>query len=425
MASVLRGNCMIAQSGGASAVVNASLAGVLQEALQYEEIEEVYGAINGLTGVLNEDLVDLTEEKNKTVEGLLYTPAPALGSCRVRLKDDNKEDRQRVLEVFQAHNVRYFFYLGGNDSMSTADRINKSAQEAGYELRVVGVPKAIDNDLTHTDHCPGYGSAIKFLAALVLESGRDTESLSTAEPASVIEVMGRNTGWLAAGTALARAHPDEAPHIVLAPEIPFSEEKFIGELARCLTQFNRAVIVVGEGMRDAQGKYLSQVGGSFSKDVFERPQLGGICNVIRRIVEDKVGVKCKTSRIGLPIRSAGHLISRTDRDEAVLVGQSAVRAAIDGKSGYMVTLERESAASYQCKTGLAPLLEVASGERPMPREFFNDTGFYPSEAFLDYARPLIRGEVEVPFENGLPRYARLDRVVVDKVCLLREVPVGS
>jgi 6-phosphofructokinase 1 len=416
---------VIAQSGGASAVANASLAGVLQESLQYEEIEEVYGALNGLLGVLNEDLVDLTEEKNKTVDGLKHTPAAALGSCRFKLKDDNKEDRDRVLEVFQKHNVRYFFYIGGNDSMDTADKINKAAQEAGYELHTIGVPKAIDNDLTHTDHCPGYGSAIKFLSTLVLESGRDTESLSSAEPANVIEVMGRNTGWLAAGTALARRAEGDAPHIVLVPEIPFHEENFIGELAQCLTKHNRAVIVVGEGLRDKSGKYLSQVGGSFVKDVFDRTQLGGICNVIRRIVEDKVGVKCKTTRVGLPMRSAGHLISRTDRDEAVLVGQAAVKAAIEGKSGYIVTLERESNAPYKCKTGLAPLLEVASHERPMPREFLNESGFFPSQAFLDYARPLIQGEVEVPFEDGLPRFVRLDRVMVDKQCLLREVPVGS
>ncbi|MSR65470.1 MAG: 6-phosphofructokinase [Verrucomicrobiae bacterium] len=424
MASILRGNCAVAQSGSPSAAANASLAGVIQEALQYEEIEEVYGVLNGVVGILSEDLIDLTEERNKTIEGLKFTPGAALGSCRSRLKPEDTEDLARVLEVFKAHNVRYFFYIGGNDSMETADKINKAAQEAQYELRVIGVPKSIDNDLSHTDHCPGYGSAVKFLSTLVMEGGSDTEALATAETASVIEVMGRHTGWLAAGTALAKRSADEAPHIVLAPEIPFHEEKFIGELAQCLTRNNRAVIVVGEGLRDGQGKYLSQVGGSFSRDAFERAQLGGVCHVIRRIVEDKIGVKCKTARIGFPQRVAGHLLSATDVSDAVLAGQGAVKSAIEGKSGYMVTLKRLSSAPYKCSTGLAPLLEVATVERPMPREYFNESGFYPSQAFLDWARPLIQGEVAVPFENGLPKFVRLERHAVDKTCLLREVPAG-
>jgi len=258
MASYLRGNCIVAQSGSPSAVANASLAGIIQEALQYEEIEEIYGALNGVLGILNEDLLDLTEEKNKTIEALKYTPGAALGSCRFRLTTENKDDLTRVLEVFKAHNIRYFFYIGGNDSMETADKINKAAQEAQYELRVIGVPKAIDNDLSHTDHCPGYGSAIKFLATLVLESGRDTEALATAETASVIEVMGHHTGWLRRRYRPGQEEPrGRAPHHPGA-RIPFHEEKFIGEVAQSLTRFNRAVIVVGEGLRDAHGKYLSQ-----------------------------------------------------------------------------------------------------------------------------------------------------------------------
>lgn len=427
MASYLRGNCLVAQSGGPSAVVNSSLAGLIQEALNYEEIEEIYGALNGVLGILNEDLIDLSEEKNKTIEGLLYTPTSVLGSCRYRLKkpEENKEDQQRVLEVFQAHNIRYFFYIGGNDSMDTADKINKAAQEASYELRVIGVPKAIDNDLLHTDHCPGYGSAIKFLSTLVTEVGRDNEALAAAETANIFEVMGRESGWLAAGTILAKRNPEEAPHIVLVPEIPFHEEKFIGEVAQCLTKFNRAMIVVCEGIKDNSGKYMYQVGGSFGKDAFGHPQFGGVCNILRKIVEDKIGVKCRTSRIGMAQGCASHIASKTDRDEAVLCGQAAVQNAIEGKSGYMVTLERQSNDTYSCTTGLAPLLDVANGQKTVPREWFDESGILPNQSFIDYARPLIQGEVEVPFEDGLPKYVRLDRVVVDKKCLLREVPVGS
>lgn len=426
MASILRGNCLIAQSGSPTATVNASLAGLIQEALQYEEIEEVYGALNGLVGILNEDLVDLTEEKNKTIEGLKYTPAAVLGSSFYRLKGsaESKEDHQRIFEVFQAHNIRYFFYVGGNHSMDIADRINKAAQEANYELRVIGVPKAVDNELTQTDHCPGYGSAIKYLATITSEIGRDNESMYTTEPASVIEVMGRN-GWLASGTILAKVASEDAPHIILVPEIPFNEEKFIGEVAKNLTQLNRVVVVVSDGMTDAQGKFLSQVGGSFNKDIFGHPQLGGVSEVLRRIIEDKVGVKCRTSRIGLPQRCAGHLGSKTDVEDAVLVGQAAVKSAIEGKSGYMVTLQRSGNDPYACTTGIAPLLEVAEGHRPVPREWFDEGGVLPNQTFIDYLRPLIQGEVEAPRENGLPRYVRLERHGVDKQCLLREVPAGS
>jgi 6-phosphofructokinase 1 len=427
----LIGNCIVAQSGGPTAVINASIAGVIEEAYKHEQIEEVFGALNGIRGILNEEIVDLSEEKNSAIKGLLYTPAAALGSCRHKLDfasaDANKaaqaqRDCERVLEVFKAHNIRYFFYAGGNDSMDTAGKINKLAQQQGYDLRVIGVPKTIDNDLPFTDHCPGYGSVVKYLATAVLEASRDLEAMSAGDTCSIIEVMGRHAGWIAAGTVLAKRAEEDGPHIVLLPEVAFDEAKLVAEVSSAMTKHGRCILVVGEGLRGADGKLVSFMSGKFEKDSFGHSQLGGVAESLRAIIEEKAGVKCRTAKLGIPQRSAGHCASKTDRDNAYLAGSRAVQLAVEGATDVMVTLTREGAAdSPKFGTGTAPLADIANNEKQLPREWINEAGTLPNEKFIEYARPLIQGEVNPPFEGGLPKYVRLEKHPVEKKCPPYEV----
>jgi 6-phosphofructokinase 1 len=422
----LVGNCIVAQSGGPTAVINASVAGVIEEAYKHEQIEEVYGAINGILGVLNEDIVDLSEEKNSTIKGLLYTPAAALGSCRYKLAFGSSDagaaakaqrDCERILEVFKAHNIRYFFYAGGNDSMDTADKVSKLAQQQGYDLRVIGVPKTVDNDLPFTDHCPGYGSVIKYNATTVMEAARDTEAMSTADTCNLIEVMGRNAGWIAAGAVLAKRCEEDGPHIILLPEVPFTEEKLVGDVANALTAYNRCVVVVGEGLRGPDGKLISFMSGKFEKDAFGHTQLGGVVEALRAIIEEKVGVKCRTTKLGTVQRAASHIASRADRDNAYLTGSRAVQLAVEGQSDVMVILTRDGAGdSVKFGTATVALADVANNEKKLPREWINEAGTLPNEKFIEYARPLIQGEVAPPFEGGLPKYVRLEKHFVEKKC---------
>ncbi|MBM3888423.1 MAG: 6-phosphofructokinase [Verrucomicrobia bacterium] len=424
--SDLVGNCLMAQSGGPTAVINASIAGVIEEAYKHEQIEEVFGATRGVLGVLNEEIIDLSEEKNSAIKGLLYTPSAALGSCRYRLRFASEDpaqaaraqrDCERILEVFKAHNIRYFFYAGGNDSMDSADKISKLAQQQGYDLRVIGVPKTVDNDLPFTDHCPGYGSAIKCCATVVLESSLDTEAMSTGDTCSLIEVMGREAGWVAAGTVLAKRSEQDGPHIILLPEVPFEEDKLVAEVSNVLTAHDRCVIVVGEGLRKPDGKLISFMAGKFEEDAFNHKQLGGVAEALRAIIEEKVGVKCRTSKLGNIQRAAGHLASRADRDHAYMAGARAVQLAVEGQTGLMVTLTREGEGDgVTFGTGTAPLSEVANNVKRLPREWINEAGTLPNEKFIEYARPLIQGEVSPPFEGGLPKYVRLEKHFVEKKC---------
>ncbi|MCX6898393.1 MAG: 6-phosphofructokinase [Verrucomicrobia bacterium] len=422
----LVGNCIVAQSGGPTAVINASVAGVIEEAYKHEQIEEVYGALNGILGVLNEQIMDLSEEKNSTIKGLLYTPAAALGSCRHKLAFGSKDaakaaeaqrDCERVLEVFKAHNIRYFFYVGGNDSMDTADKVNKLAQAQGYELRVVGVPKTIDNDLPFTDHCPGYGSVIKYLSTAVMEASRDTEAMCSNPTCNLIEVMGRHAGWIAAGTVLAKRSEEDGPHIILLPEVPFTQETFVAEVKEVVARHNRCVIVVGEGLHGPDGKLISFMDGKFVKDAFGHTQLGGAAESIRSIIEKEAGVKCRTAKLGVIQRSASHSASKTDRDNAYMAGARAVQLAVEGQTDVMVTFTREgSGDGVKFGTGTAPLAEIANNEKLLPRDWINERGTLPNEKFIEYARPLIQGEVTSPMEGGLPKYVRLEKHLVEKKC---------
>jgi len=401
---MLRGNCIVAQSGGPTAVINASACGVIQEALKHKEISGVYAAHNGILGVLNDEIYDMGKEDPRDIEGLKTSPASALGSCRHKVKKE--EEFARILEVFRRHNIHYFFYAGGNDSQDTADKVNKLAAGEGYELVCVGVPKTIDNDLAYTDHCPGYGSVIKYLATMTMEAGRDTEAMYTSDTVNVIEAMGRNAGWIAAGTALARRDEEDAPHMILLPEEPFDRDKFKARVDYYLGRIGRCVIVVSEGTRNPDGSYIAEQQGEFAKDAFGHTQLGGAAFFIKELVEREIKVKARFAIPSTIQRTGIHFASLADSSEAYMVGQRAVQLALQGVSGKMVTLDRVSADPYRCETGTVDLAKVANGEKKLPGEWIAADRFSLTDEFDRYARPLIQGEVRPVIEGGLPRFVR-------------------
>ena len=413
MAEELIGNCLVAQSGGPTAVINASVAGVISEALNQECIEEIYGGMNGVLGILKEDLIDLAEESQQNIRGLRYTPASALGTCRFKLKRD--QEYERILEVFEAHNIRYFFYCGGNDSQDTADKISKLAQSKGYALRVIGVPKTIDNDLVTTDHCPGYGSVVKYLCSVVKESALDHEAMGQHDLVSIIEVMGRNAGWIAAGTTLAKSkdNPNDAPHLIYLPELPFSQDKFVEDVQNVLKKNRYGMVVVGEGLVDKDGNYVAN--SASGQDAFGHQQLGGVGDYLANYIEQNLAVKARSCKLGIGQRAAAQCSSQTDNDEAFMAGQAAVKAAMAGETDKMVILVRGEGETYSCETGLAPLSEIANGVKEIPSDWISEDGVSMTAKFIKYAQPLIMGEVEVPFENGVPAYVRLSKRRVRKV----------
>ncbi|HEY4245477.1 MAG TPA: 6-phosphofructokinase [Lacunisphaera sp.] len=405
----LVGNCLIGQSGGPTAVINASVAGVVAEALNHSSIEEIYGSLNGVLGLLNEDFVDLAAESQQAIRGLRCTPGAALGTCRSKLK--KPQDFERVLAVFKAHNIRYYFHIGDADSQETAAKISETAKAQDYELRVIGIPKTIENDLPATDHCPGYGSAIKYIAATVKELSLDADSMGQGDLVTIMEVMGRNSGWLAAGASLAkrRDHPNDPPHLVYLPEVPFTNEKFVEDVRRVLKREKHCVVVAGEGLVDKDGNYVSVENNGTAES-----QLGGIGEYLKELVEGQVGAKARVARLGVTQRSAAHLASKTDADEAFLVGQAAVKAAVNGESDKLVTLVRGDGDNYTCETGLSALSDVVGNLKKLPKEWVNEDGVSLNFQFFRYATPLIQGEVTVPYDNGLPSYVRLGKEGVDK-----------
>ena len=413
MAEPLVGNLLVAQSGGPTAVINASVAGVVNEAGRHECIEEIYGGLNGVYGILHENLIDINEESNKSVQALKHTPAAALGTCRYKINfkkdpEQAEKDMNRLFEVIEAHNIRYFFYAGGNDSQDTADKISKLAQERGYALRVIGIPKTIDNDLVTTDHTPGYGSVIKYIAATVKEIAADNAGMGQHDLVQVIEVMGRSAGWIAAGAALAkrRDDPNAAPHLIYLPEVAFSADKFIADVQHVLQKHKYCVVVVGEGLVDADGNYVST--DSASSDAFGHSQLGGAGEYLRGLAEEGLQVKARSVKLGMAQRAAVHCSSQADNDEAYMAGQAAVIAAVEGTTDKMVTLVRGEGETYTCETGLADLSEIANGVKKLPESWINEDGVSMNFNFYKYALPLIQGEVQVPYENGVPDLVQLN-----------------
>jgi 6-phosphofructokinase 1 len=410
-------NAIVAQSGGPTTVINSSACGVIQEAMNCGKISKVFGATNGILGVLKEELFDITAESKETIEALKQTPAAAIGSCRYKLKslEDSKADYERILEVFKAHDIHYFFYIGGNDSMDTADKVNKLAAQTGYELVCMGVPKTIDNDLAFTDHCPGYGSVAKYVATCAMEAGKDTEALYTTDTCTILEVMGRNAGWIAAATGLAARSSEDAPHLIYMPEVEFTLDKFVGDVRQVLKEFGRVFIVAGEGLKDKDGNHITADTGAFGKDSFGHVQLGGVAEILKAIIEKEVGIKARFNKLGTNQRSAMHFASLTDINEAYMCGQAAVKAAMRGENGKMVTLVRESNDPYKCSTGLADLSDVANGEKKVPPEYINGEGNHITDAMRDYVRPLVQGQAPVTVAgDGLPFYIRFERKPLEK-----------
>jgi ATP-dependent phosphofructokinase / diphosphate-dependent phosphofructokinase len=417
----LVGNLLVAQSGGPTSVINASVAGVITEVGRHECIEEIYGGLNGILGILNEELCDLNDEKVRTIEGLKYTPAAALGTCRYKIdfkKSPEKaaQDMDRLFEVFQAHNIRYFFYAGGNDSQDTSHKIHEEAVRRGWDMRVIGIPKTIDNDLPHTDSCPGYGSVIKHNAITVMEVGMDVASMATDDGSCcIIEVMGRSAGWIAAGTVLAkRGDPANPPHIILLPEIQYNVDTVLAKVKETVDAYKYCVMVVGEGIKNEKGE---EIGADKERlDAFGHPLLAGVAEKIKEYIQGKLNTKTRSVFLGYAQRAAAHNASLTDMANAFACGEAAVRAAVEGKSGCMVKIVREAQpdGSIKWSTDLQPLGDIANVEHFVPREWISEDGFLPNEKFVEYARPLIEGEVRAPTDGGLPKYVSLEKSRVEK-----------
>ncbi len=408
--STLKGACIFGQSGGPTSVINASAAGVFQEALKQESITKVYGAAHGIRGILDEVLYDMEKEDPYEIELLKTTPSSALGSVRYKLKhfDEDETDYLRILEVFKKYNIRYFFYNGGNDSMDTCNKISKYMQKSGYECKVMGVPKTIDNDLWGTDHCPGFGSSAKYIATSTMEIYHDARVYDTGM-VTILEVMGRNAGWLTAATSLA-SHFGNGPDLIYLPELTFNIEDFIERVNSIYNKNKKVIVAVSEGVKDKNGKYVPEAVSELSKDSFGHSQLGGTASLLANIVKNKIGCKVRGIEFSLLQRCATQNGSLTDVNEAYLAGQTAVKAAIDGKTDYMVAFERENSAQYKCNTKLINLTDVANKEHTVPREWISEDGTSLNKQFIDYALPLIQGESRPPFENGLPRFSKLKKI---------------
>lgn len=411
--STLKGACIIGQSGGPTSVINASAYGAIKAALDSEEITKVYGALNGIRGVLDDNLIDMGAEDPNELEYMKYTPSSALGSCRYKLKspDVDDTDYKRILEIFKKYDVRYFFYNGGNDSMDTCNKISKFMLENGYECRVMGIPKTIDNDLTGTDHCPGYASAAKYIATSVMEIYHDARVYDTGM-ITVIEAMGRNAGWLTASAALANAKGN-GPDLIYLPEVAFDIDKFLDSVQKIYDKQKKCIVVVSEGIKDKDGKYISEYGADLAqtKDSFGHAQLGGLASYLANVVKEKTGAKVRGIELSLLQRCAAHCASQTDIDESFAAGQAAVNNAIAGVTDKMVGFERTyEDGKYVCNIKLFDLSIVANTEKKVPLEWLNETKDGLTQDFIDYALPLIQGETKLAKEDSLPRFVHLKKV---------------
>ena len=407
----LKGACIIGQSGGPTSVINASAYGVIRTALDSDVITNVYGAEHGIKGVLNDRLFDMSKEDAGELELLKYTPSSALGSCRYKMKDPDEDDTdyKRILEVFKKHDVRYFFYNGGNDSMDTCNKISKFMQKSGYECRVMGVPKTIDNDLFGTDHCPGYASAAKYIATSCMEVYQDARVYDTGM-ICIIEIMGRHAGWLTAAAALA-AEYGAGPDLIYLPETDFDMEQFLSDVARVYKERGNCMVAVSEGIHYADGSFVSEAKTS-ATDGFGHAQLGGLAVLLANVVKEKLGVKVRGIELSLLQRCGAHLASETDIEESFMAGKAAVENAVAGMTDKMVAFERgEINGHYACKTKLLNLTDVANFEKKVPLEWINEAHNGVTHDFIDYALPLIQGEPKLPKEDSLPRFARLKKVL--------------
>ena len=397
----MKGNLLVGQSGGPTAVINNSLVGIIEEAMQHDAIEGIYGMVHAIRGLLDEDLVDLRRETPKTMELLRATPASALGTARYKVTN---EDYERILDLLIEYNIRYLFYIGGNDSMDTTHKVANLAASRGYEMHAVGVPKTVDNDLAVTDHCPGFGSAARFVATAIRDTGYDTWAMGESSPIKLMEIMGRNAGWLTAATALAKNEPDDPPHLIYVPERGITMEQVVGDVLNVYDRLGYCVVACSEGMQDPDGHPLGE--GSGDVDAFGHVAKGGVVDAVEAAIREASDAKTRHDKPGYLQRSFAALQSHVDREEAYRVGRRAVRAAMEGKTGVMVTLDRAEGPDYRISYGLASLDRIANVEHTLPKAYINDAGNGVTEAFVEYAKPLIG--------DPLPPYARLSMHPVPK-----------
>jgi 6-phosphofructokinase len=407
--SQLKGSLIIGQSGGPSSVINASAYGVIKTALDAPEITKVYGAFHGIKGVLNDQLMIMDEEDPAELALLPYTPSSALGSCRYKMADPDVDDTdyKRILEIFKKYNVRYFCYNGGNDSMDTCNKISKYMKKVGYECRVMGVPKTIDNDLYGTDHCPGYASAAKYIATSIMEVSRDAHVYDIGQ-ITVIECMGRHAGWLTAAAAMANLR-EQCCDFIYLPEVDFDMDKFVADVSACYAAKKNCVVAVSEGVHYADGRFVSEAK-TEATDGFGHAQLGGLAATLANICKEKTGAKVRPIELSLLQRCAAHCASGTDIDESFMSGKTAVEEMLKGTTDFMVGFDCSRKNGYSCKAKLFDLSDVANFEKKFPREWINKEGNNVEQAFIDYALPLIQGETKMQKENGLPRFCQLKRV---------------
>ena len=415
----LIGAAIIGQSGGPTSVINASAAGVFLEALGHPDcITRVYGARHGIRGILNEEFYDINLEDKKELELLKTTPSSEIGSVRYKFKPLEQDDSeyQRLLEVFKKYNIRYFFYNGGNDSMDTCNKVSKFFKDSGYECRCIGVPKTIDNDLCVTDHCPGYASAARYVATTLMELQKDASVYDTPM-ITVVEIMGRNAGWLTAAASLA-SYKGSGPDLIYLPEEVFDMDLLFKEVEQVLAKRNgKCLICISEGVKDKNGKYIPEIFQELEKDSFGHSQLGGSATILADELKKKFHTKVRGIEFSLMQRSAQHLASKVDVTEAFNAGKKAVKAAISGKTDYMVGFERtyDDNNNYKCNYILIPLEQVANGEKKVPLEWIKKDHTGMTDEYINYALPLIQGDCKAPLEDGLPRFARLKKILVDKL----------
>ena len=407
-------NAFYAQSGGVTAVINASAAGVIEAAAKTNKIGKVYAGRNGIIGALTEDLIDTSKESAATIKGLRYTPSGAFGSCRFKLKslEENRREYERLIEVFKAHNIGFFFYNGGGDSADTCYKISQLSKEMGYPIQAIHVPKTVDNDLPITDNCPGFGSVAKYVAVSTREASFDVASMAkTSTKVFIVEVMGRHAGWIAAAGGLASTEDTFIPTVILFPEVEFNQEKFLAEVQKNVDKHGYCSVVVSEGVHWPDGRFLAETG---LKDAFGHAQLGGAATVISGMIQSELQLKNHWAVADYLQRAARHVASKADVDMAYAMGKAAVQFAVKGHNSVMPTIDRISSKPFKWKVGMADLSKVANVEKMMPDNFISKDGFGITKACRTYMEPLIKGEDYPPYKNGLPKYVRIKGVAVPK-----------
>lgn len=408
-------NAFYAQSGGVTAVINATACGVIETARQFpKQIGKVFAGANGILGALNENLIDTSLESDDAIAALRHTPGGAFGSCRYKMKDfeSHRVEYERLIEVFKAHDIGYFFYNGGGDSSDTAYKVSQLGEKLGYDIRCIGIPKTVDNDLPFTDNCPGFGSVAKYVAVSTKEASMDIASMcETSTKVFIMEVMGRHAGWIAAAGGLAATREGDPPHIIIFPEVPFDKEACLAKVKKVVAEKGYCVIVISEGAQYEDGTFLADAG---SKDAFGHTQLGGVAVTLAQMIRDELGLKYHYAVADYLQRSARHIASATDLEQAYAVGKAAVEFAVAGKNAIMPIIVRNAGEEYSWHIEDAALSEVANVEKKMPQEFISDDGLHITEAARSYLAPLIQGEAYPPYEGGIPNYVQLKNQPVEK-----------